>query len=552
MSGINGNKRHASDDTNITDAGTDNKRQRIDGDASSIAASMAATGTTTASATNVNKVDMIINAIQQLAHAGHYSMACHLLDEHLSIILDHFQALHTSRLDEMQSNSMFDSERSALAIAHDSNICQVLRVVARHTKDKIITVSMRFIRCMFDLYTMECFLVDAILSNNEFMTHYWYSLLQHCKKNGMSVGSALSRPCYTVIPGLKTLNSASYVVADMYSDISESESKFQFEWLFRICGLHLADLGYFLPYMIQVRLNDLLCNCMGLPIAGTHTTVTKIRGYTSIYDLHDSLLSSIQPLTTVPTTITTMRTATTSSKSSLLVDDITSVSDKDIIASLGLGASVSLLKRCDNLSILEPLAEREILSPIEWIYQYLRSANHIPLDQDSRLLDHIVYLSSQERYRKGLYALPGLHSSSLRDHPNGIFNKCQHGAIVRWLWNGIYRSKWPVDTAENIKELFKRVQQPDQISTCKSEVKIEVLAAVYVFKTPQSLQLYDAVHQDNALPHVLVILVFEYLSIQPGAGGPHDIMNSLLIDDNSKSSETSITIITTTPSLKNV
>ena len=74
-------------------------------------------------------------------------------------------------------------------------------------------------------------------------------------------------------------------------------------------------------------------------------------------------------------------------------------------------------------------------------------------------------------------------------------------------------------------------KQTDNIDTYENEVNIEVLAALHVFKTPQSQKLYDAIQQQHcqyALPSVLASLVLEYLSSQPNAGGEHDSAHSLL------------------------
>ena len=119
----------------------------------------------------------------------------------------------------------------------------------------------------------------------------------------------------------------------------------------------------------------------------------------------------------------------------------------------------------------------------------------------------------------------------------GEFIIPRHGAIIRWLFNGLRRSKWPIGTAvKPIEDSFEHASMNIIYFWLRNifdpENNIEVIAALYVFKTARSITLYEGIQQQQkghiTLPHVLVTLVLEYLSSQPGAGGEYDTAQSLL------------------------
>ena len=269
------NKRHMIDAV----GDSDNKRQRLTEPVEAAVPSNDIVESTTTPTDDGKTVDIILKSLQQLANSGDYSTAFHLLDKHLAGILLHFLQLRNLTYDATSQN--FDAQRIILTFKYDVGICRVMKVVAHHTDDDYkMQVSMQFLSCMFSMSGMAAFLMDAILSLDQFMSMYWHGLLQRRNKdpNGMPLFSCqkLFKELATV-PGIKTICALPTDTLTMHSYTAEAEAAadFQFKWLFGVCGLHLADL-HPLPYFIRRRFDNLICERLIYRLHGIYLYQYKV------------------------------------------------------------------------------------------------------------------------------------------------------------------------------------------------------------------------------------------------------------------------------------
>ena len=464
--------------------------------------------------------DRIMTKITRLLNEKKYHRACVVLTAHRSGLIKRLKRLKRSALETVRWLNT-DQGESTYLIKYDTLIANFV-LAAAHPKVDASNLTTELIQLITNKTRLVSFLMDAILTNRAKRAQYWYNMIR-----GQSITCPIGVLTETV-PGLLSLSD--YMVEASQDDVHHDD-EFQFKWLFRIGGFLLTSLRtVVLPYHTQLALNNKICDLLSSRLKQPAVCPSYLKS------LNFHIQSAVGPITNDASTelFDMCQSSVADDDTRPIVDHYNSPSDRTVVTSLGLAASVSLWMRIDAVDAKNRGNAITLRShgPADWCDEYLSSGHQIPLDQDTQLLYQLVYLSSEHRHSKGLwYQRP---PSQLIQNDKFVIPK--HGAILRWLYNGLRRSKWPVGTGvEQIKKCFDTSVNNTVyrwlIRIFDSDCNIEVFAALYIFKTPQSITLYETIQQSQGritLPHVLVTIVMEYLSSQPGSGGEYDTAAELL------------------------
>ena len=371
-------------------------------------------------------------------------------------------------------------------------------------------------------YVVWTYLITAVLEDTEDMSQFFYKVFQTCQSrpewinvdNLQEASASLSSsyPEFNLVSLKDYVTIYSKVFARTTVEEQDEVSERQFRWLFRVCGRRYLELSG-IPYMIQRRFNDWICDQLNQKVVSCNNESTR-----HIPSQEDKSL--IHMLNT--------QTDLWTSTSSLFTPGINNMDmdDDDLVRLIDLAASPIVLKHSYTMMQLP-----------RWWSHYLKQHTRIPLHQDAQLLNQLVFLFSDDRGSNGMFDHSGPVSLDIvtvqpTDLPfgansatTGEFIVPSHGAILRWLWNGMYRSVWPVGTCSDIKQDFAPVKSwLDHVFLNSSHT--EVFAALYVFQTPEAMLLYESLCKH--IPPVITMIVFNYLSTQAGSGGEYDTVGALL------------------------
>ena len=423
-------------------------------------------------------------------------------------LIQRLQDLRTSVLESTRWSTVKSEDVQRLRDHHDLLIQQFIVMLVKYVHIEQQSIIALW-TCMFqgEVVVWTC-LVDAILSNNEEMCQFWHGVFVTCRSMWKR------RYIFTLIEGSEHLSKCTYdspydfLTSQIKSVTSVDEytvqTERQFRWLIRICGKQFNSLPE-TSYMIRQHYNNWICEQLQQQQQQKHGRTKLPKSLVAILDEQTDLWT----------------------ESSVMVrggNGVDTDDDADVVYFVDLAASPILLRHYDE--IVENGGDALKFYPDHWWTNYLMEHESIPLNQDTQLLDQLVYLTSSDRFFRQLLEHVGISYNSTQTQNGQEWIVPSHGSIVRWLWNGMRRSVWPKGTSVGVGQDFVHLNTwLDHVFY--NSTHIEVFAALYVFKTPQSVTLYNALSQHA--PDVIAMITLQYLASQAGSGGQYDTARALLI-----------------------